>query len=415
MVRPALLAHPRTVTLLVVGTALLGGIGDALAQEIPENNIFGPTITTFRDSMAGVQGRLADLLTGIFIALATIEFAWAMAMGVLHDIGLQGIAREVVYRLVFIGFFAWLLKEGNGTVIDIVNDFRTLGARAFDTDGAIDPGAAATLAPDDMLDLGFFAAIEAYKGGSFWSPIDSTAVFFAALIILLAMIVVAAAMIVTLLEFYIVGYAGFVLLALGGSRWTSDFAVAYLKYAVSVGMKLFVLLVIAGLGYSIIRESIIGADYDKLSQLWVLLASSVLLAFLAWTVPRSILGLLTGVSTAVGLSPSQVTDNSRKAAESMTAAATQLGSAATALTAAARLGSVQSGSTGINAVKNLAKTAIADVSAKASGQRADGSIFPNHGKMPARMAASMNQDRKAIISGTKGAAEKSKASAGSKA
>ncbi|MHB8346122.1 MAG: type IV secretion system protein, partial [Acidiferrobacterales bacterium] len=61
-------------------------------------------------------------------------------------------------------------------------------------------------------------------------------------------------LLVTLIESYIVIGGGALMLGFAGSRWTLPFAERYLGYAVSVGIKLFVLYLIVGLGGTLAQQ-----------------------------------------------------------------------------------------------------------------------------------------------------------------
>ena len=73
----------------------------------------------------------------------------------------------------------------------------------------------------------------------------------AALVIVVCFALIAAMMIVTLVEMYIVSYAGIILLGFGGSSFTKDYAVKYLTYAVSVGIKIMMMTLVVSVGQSI--------------------------------------------------------------------------------------------------------------------------------------------------------------------
>ena len=108
---------------------------------------------------------------------------------------------------------------------------------------------------------------------------------------------IAAAIILSLVESYIVLSAGVLLMGFGGSRWTKDFALKTVIYAVSVGAKLFVLQLIAGLGAQIIGgwaslpegQSVL-APVNATSNILVIVGSTLVLSVLVKTVPEMIQG-----------------------------------------------------------------------------------------------------------------------------
>ena len=73
----------------------------------------------------------------------------------------------------------------------------------------------------------------------------------AALGVVFAFGIIAAQLLLTNVESYIVVGGGVLLLGFAGSRWTADIASRYLSYAVAIGIKLFSLYLIIGIGNSL--------------------------------------------------------------------------------------------------------------------------------------------------------------------
>src|ERR1041385_4842168 len=60
-------------------------------------------------------------------------------------------------------------------------------------------------------------------------------------------------------EAYVVLAAGAIFLALGSTRWTNEYVTKYLTYAVNVGFRMMVIIVILGLMQPMLTQ--IGADF----------------------------------------------------------------------------------------------------------------------------------------------------------
>src|SRR3954449_12717736 len=91
---------------------------------------------------------------------------------------------------------------------------------------------------------------------SFWTDTSkSLGLLIAALVVVICFALIAAIVIVTTVEMYIVTYAGIILLGFGGSTFTKDYAVKYLTYAVSVGLKLMVMGLVVSIGQSILTST----------------------------------------------------------------------------------------------------------------------------------------------------------------
>ena len=72
-----------------------------------------------------------------------------------------------------------------------------------------------------------------------------------ALGVVMAFAIIAGQLLITLIESYIVIGAGVFMLGFTGSRWTLVFGEKYVGYAVSIGIKLFMLELIVGLGFGL--------------------------------------------------------------------------------------------------------------------------------------------------------------------
>ena len=366
-------------TLLVLAALL--PVTEAVAQMAEDNLPSGP-IDSFRVAALAAQGRISGALTTTFWSLALIELAFTLVMLALHDASMEAFAKELVLRILFIGFFWTLVLNGAGWVNAIVATFTQLGAQA----GGLPQNG---LSPDDIVDT----AVQMMKLANFEFSVTefgtSLAMLFASGIAFIAMLIMAGNLALVLVEFYIVGYGGIVLLGLGGSRWTSNYAVAYLKYAVSIGMRIFIFYMLAGIGYSIIRAQVEADLVINLGQFWSLAGFAVVLCIVSTRAPDAVTGLLNGVSTSASIGAIQAARAAGTVASAGSAGVASAAGGALATAQAARLGRVQSGSTSLNAVANLVRAGASEVKANLTGRPTAGSVFPGQGTVGGRMAANM--------------------------
>jgi len=103
-------------------------------------------------------------------------------------------------------------------------------------------------------------------------------------------------------EMYVGLLAGMIMLGLGGSSYTKDFAVRYLVYAFSVGMKLMGLVMIARIGSDVlIGLANAPANGDEFLSTLAIAGISVVVFVIAMYVPNIIQGMVQGVSLTGGM------------------------------------------------------------------------------------------------------------------
>ncbi len=93
---------------------------------------------------------------------------------------------------------------------------------------------------------------EQAKFGVFQDNALAIAAVLAMGIVVICFSLVAAIFVSVMVEMYVGLLAGMIMLGLGGSSYTKDFAVRYLVYAFGVGMKLMALVMIAKIGSEVL-------------------------------------------------------------------------------------------------------------------------------------------------------------------
>ena len=372
-------------------------LSPGLAADIIENNILENTLDTYQTSMAGITGNIRGLLVNTFYLLAVIEFSWGMIKTYLDNGGLQTFLSEIITRIMFIGFFFYLFQVGTAIPLTIVTTFRDLATTVPDT--------SQLLTPDNLIDIGqgfLNQSWDVIEGGKI---LVGLGLLFSALIVFVAMVILAAHLTVALLEFYVVGYGGFVLLAFGASRWTHGYAVAYLKYAMSVGMKLFILLIIVAVIVIEMTAYFVAVEESSMTNVWSVTAFALFSVVLAVTAPQSVMGMMSGVSVASGAgavaaggavatAASVVAGGAGLAAKAASGAVTGAIGAGSAAKAAGGLGkAAANASKGGGAASALAGTGAV---AKEVGSAALSKAFPVKDSAGGKLASRMNDAKKAI-------------------
>ena len=279
-----------SVAVLVLST------GSASAAETTSNSL-DTIVQRYQQAAQSWESTLKTYAQTLFWLLATIEITLAGIRLVLKGSDFSEWASELVNQILYIGFFAALLQNSTGTnswASVIVQSFRNAANSAVQGSGG-----ASMMAPSDIFGIGLSMANKVLDQTSIWSPGSSVGLIIFALVLLVCFALIAAFLVLALVESYIVISAGVIFMGFGGSRFTKDYALKILIYAMSVGAKLFVMQLIVGLGQQIFNQLMQNFQTNT-SDLLVAVGSAIVMLALTKIIPDMIQGLLNGVSAGNG-------------------------------------------------------------------------------------------------------------------
>lgn len=253
------------------------------------------TMNGLMDLVLKNAGEWHDRLIGyaktVFWSLATIQLVITFFPLVFRQVDFGEIIGEIIRFILVIGFFYALLIFSREWATDIVDSFRQAGAHAANLNTS-------TLAPGDMFGLAIELA-NTIGDVETWNPLTATLVSLSGVIVLLCFAFIAAFMGLTIIESYFVINAAVLFLGFGGSQWTRDYALAIMRYAVSVGAKLFVLTLIVGIIITSSKEWQAAYNQDSASM-WTMVGLGLTCAYLAKTIPDMVQGIISGTSSGNG-------------------------------------------------------------------------------------------------------------------
>ncbi|MBA89083.1 MAG: P-type conjugative transfer protein TrbL [Phyllobacteriaceae bacterium] len=278
----------RLALAVVLGTLLL--FQPALAQD-------GSLLTTLENEVAdaaqGWETTVMQAARSLFWILAGIEVGIAAVWLALGAASLDTWFAELVRRIMFIGLFVFILEQGPDFARAMVDSLFQIGAGG------------GSASPANVFNAGLQVASQMSEKAQFGLFEDNAlaiAAVFAMVIVVISFSLVAAIFVAVMAEMYVGLLAGMIMLGLGGSSFTKDFAVRYLVYAFSVGMKLMALVMIARIGSEVLIDlanSPSGTD-EFLSTL-AIGGISVVVFVIAMYVPNIVQGVVQGVSVTGGM------------------------------------------------------------------------------------------------------------------
>ncbi len=262
----------------------------ALAQE---GSVLTSLQTQITTAAKGWETTVMDAAKSLFWILATIEIGIAAVWLALQAASLDSWFAELVRRIMFVGFFAFVLTQGPTFAKAVVDSLFQIGAGG------------GTASPADVFNAGLTVATKMsakVQFGLFEDNALAISAAFAMVVTVIAFSLVAAIFVSVMVEMYLGLLAGMIMLGLGGSSFTKDFAVRYLVYAFSVGMKLMALVMISRIGSEVLiglaNEPNIG---DQFQTALAIAGIAVVVFIIAMYVPNIIQGVVQGASVTGGM------------------------------------------------------------------------------------------------------------------
>ncbi len=385
-----------------VAVPALGVFVAAAPAHAQSVNVLDQIVSQFQSRSATWQSGLQSFAMGTFGLLAAIDLAWSAFRLAFRGADIGEWLAEIVNQLLFLGFFLALLENAVTWDTAIVNSFRQAAAAA----------GGGGIAPSDVFAAGVKLAATVLNQMSLWHPEASAGLIIAGLVIEVCFALMAAFMVLALVESYLIISMGVLFMAFGGSRWTKDMAVSTVRYAVSVGAKLFVLQLLISIGTGLIQSWADSFTDVTDASLCILIGCSIVMLALVKVLPETMQRIVNGASMANGSAlvgaaaavgggvaafGAGMAGAGAMAANSFNLASAQMG-AADAKAAEANGGQAPERSriaraaalTGGTA-RNLAMTPIRDV-----GRRLCGDIGARHGVATWRMNADLANRRRLL-------------------
>ncbi|MBI4723826.1 MAG: P-type conjugative transfer protein TrbL [Rhodomicrobium sp.] len=264
------------------------------AAAVPTANSLDGIVRLYQENAQKWEATLSNYALTLFWLLAAIEMTYAAIRLAFRGADFGEWMAELVNQILFIGFFLALLTNSSAWARAIVESFRTAANQAVQASGG-----ASLIAPSDIFAVGVNMAGKVLDQTSIWSPGSSVGLIIFALVLLICFALIAAFLVLALVESYIVISAGVLFMGFGGSRWTKDYALKIIVYALSVGAKLFVLQLLIGLGQQIFNTLLSNFEANS-SDLIICVGSAIVMLALTKIIPDMIQGLINGTSIGGG-------------------------------------------------------------------------------------------------------------------
>jgi type IV secretion system protein TrbL len=229
--------------------------------------------------------------------LASIEFAVSGLVWALRHDRLDDIAAKFLLKFTLTAFLLALITGFTFWIPPIVNGFAAAGERAI--------GGSGTVSPSGIIDIGRETSLSILGaldvGVMLSNPAMAIYGAIAAFVVALAYTAIAAQLVLVLVESYVVLGGGVLFLGFAAFRGTAGFAENLISYTFGIGIKIFLLYLIVGLGSQMARSWIplihSSSFFGPASPLLQIVGGSMIFAVLAIRVPNSVAARLSGTSS----------------------------------------------------------------------------------------------------------------------
>lgn len=248
---------------------------------------------------------LEKYATRLFYMLATINLVVRLILMLIEgNTDMQKIVGFLVKFAFVTGFFAFLLEFGLEFAVYIVNAFIELGNQGANLSG-------------NSLNIGEILAVgnnltNQTIGSIFDGDImNQLAAFIVGLATYIVLILIIANYVVEVLAVWILVYAGYFILAFGGSEWTREMTISYFKALIGAGLRLLSIMFMIGIAITLINEVSEDVQTDILATTITCFGMAVILLILINKVPDAIgnlassaWGHMSGFNMATGMAAS---------------------------------------------------------------------------------------------------------------
>ncbi|WP_243545440.1 P-type conjugative transfer protein TrbL [Pseudodesulfovibrio tunisiensis] len=231
---------------------------------------------------------LQSYALSLFRILLILDVAWMGIRLALKKAELSEVLVEFVRLLIFAGFMYALVIYYKVWANSIIGGL-----------GNIAVGLGAPLSePSAIFAAGLELVSRVWGKITIMAPANSTGLIFCALIICITFALIAAQVLLVKCEAYIVLNAGAILLGFGGSQFTKDYAINFIRYSLGVAVKLFVMQLLVSLGMEFISE--FRTAQITFDELMVVIGGSIVLLALTMSIPDIVSGIINGSHVSTG-------------------------------------------------------------------------------------------------------------------
>ena len=251
----------------------------------------GEVIRDYERAASQWGARLSSIARNLFGLLAGIEIALSAILWFFQRESLEKYLGKFVLKFAILSFLFALIGLFEVWLPPIVQGFMEAGQTA---------AGVSALQPGEISFQGFklFRAVADTYEFSFFTPdFGNIAALLGGLALLIGFIFIAVQVAVALVESIVVLSAGILFLGFAGFRATAGITEGYIEYAFRVGIRLFMLYLLVGIGTSLASEweaVIRGSGGLDITPVMQVVAGATVFAIIVFKIPREAASIVTG-------------------------------------------------------------------------------------------------------------------------
>ncbi len=260
---------------------------EAFANEI-DTNIVKDIIQKFKENTGSWYDKLLNLANDIFALVILFEFLWTGTKAVIQQMPIKDLLTNLVMVILSATVFYAIINNYQDWTNAVING---LSNKAVDMIGG-------GFRADDPFQIGLSMYDKIDKATSGAGPLTSLLMYLCSLIIVLLFALITSRVIVIHCEILVGLLACIIIVPFGASQMFKEYAINAVRYAVSVGFKLFTITLICGVAFTLFKE--IELQAGELKDCLVLIASSMVFLAITFTLPDTIASLISSAHGSAG-------------------------------------------------------------------------------------------------------------------
>ncbi|NDV26923.1 P-type conjugative transfer protein TrbL [Desulfovibrio sp. JC010] len=281
------------LTVLVTFTFIILGLDydSAFAVEQTTQSLdFPSTVLAELEEASKAWGPIIEGFSlSLFKWLIQIEIGLFAIRAILSGQELKQTFAEFTLLIFYSCFMVAIIYNHEEWTTALINSFSNVAIKT----GAPEPS------PQNIFTYGLIIIGNLLNNFSLIDIPVSIGVLFSSLVIAVTFTLITAQIIMVKCEAYIVLNAGAILLGFGGSKITKEYAINFLRYALSVAVKLFVLQLLMGMSMSFIMK-FSSVNTKSFADIFIVICSSILILALVKSIPDIVSGIVNGSHVSTG-------------------------------------------------------------------------------------------------------------------